>query len=166
MINRIFFVFALSGTLALTGCDAINSFNLSVAQQELRQECFGRFTNSCISKTIDFNIKAIELVTLPQHERNKLANVFGNKGLAIYEEVEAEIKDKKIKSLESKRPGFFARWLLGDSQPLDEKDVTEFSTIEAKSIRDEVLQLFTSKLRDAGIQPNKEDAAKYNNTAR
>ncbi len=55
-------VLAVGGVLGLVGCDAVTDFKLGMAQRELREECFGSFTNTCVSKTIDFNIKVLESV--------------------------------------------------------------------------------------------------------
>ena len=54
---------AMGGVLGLAGCDAVSQFQQARALQELRQECFGNFTNSCVSKTIDYNIGLLEAVS-------------------------------------------------------------------------------------------------------
>lgn len=155
------------GLLSLVGCDAVTDFKLSMARQALRQDCFGNFTNACVSKTIDFNINVLESVPLAGPEDKKgIVALFGDEGWNLYEETEEEIKDEVIEVLESKRPGWFSRWFLGDAQPFDGSGVMEFSPSELKMIQDQVSKLFIDKVKAAGLKPNAEAAAKYGGVAK
>ncbi|EMQ0613462.1 hypothetical protein R0M22_006042, partial [Pseudomonas aeruginosa] len=155
-------VLAVGGVLGLVGCDAVTDFKLGMAQRELREECFGSFTNTCVSKTIDFNIKVLESVPLSGPEDKKgIIAMFGDEGWDLWEESEEEVKDQVIEILESRRPGFFSRWFLGDAQPFDEKGVMELSPSDLKPFQDRAKAVFVSKLKAAGLKPNAEAAAKY-----
>ena len=44
----------------LSGCGVYSDVKLSMARDALRQECMGNFTNTCVSKTIDYNILLLE----------------------------------------------------------------------------------------------------------
>lgn len=156
-------VLAVGGVLGLVGCDAVTDFKLGMAQRELREECFGSFTNTCMSKTIDFNIKVLESVPLSGPEDKKgIIAMFGDEGWDLWEESEEEVKDQVIEILESRRPGFFSRWFLGDAQPFDEKGVMELAPSDLKPFQDRAKAVFVSKLKAAGLKPNAEAAAKYN----
>lgn len=150
----------------MVGCDAVTDFKLSMARQDLRQECFGNFTNSCVSKTIDFNINVLESVPLAGPEDKKgIIAMFGDEGWDLYEETEEEVKDRIIEILESKRPGWFSRWFLGDAQPFDGKGVIELYPSDLQEIQGEVTKRYIDKVKAAGLQPNAEAAAKYGNVA-
>lgn len=159
---RLRLVVVMAGMLSLFGCDAVTDVKLAMARQELRQECFGNFTNTCVSKTIDFNIEVLESVPLigPEDKKGLIA-LFGDKGWGLYEEAEEEVKDKVIEVLKSKRPGLFSRWFLGDAQPFDGKGVIEFTPSDLQEIRAQVERVYIDKVKAAGLKPNKEEAAKY-----
>ncbi|HFH4315017.1 hypothetical protein [Pseudomonas aeruginosa] len=153
-------VLAVGGMLGLVGCDAITGFQLSVAQQELRQECFGNFTNTCVSKTIDFNIKVLESIPLSgPNDKTDIIAMFGDKGWDFWEESEQEVKDQVIEVLESRRPGWFSRWFLGDAQPFDERGVIAFSQGDLEPLQERAKEVFVGKLKAAGMKPAEQEAA-------
>ncbi|WP_248917459.1 LppP/LprE family lipoprotein [Pseudomonas entomophila] len=160
--NSIRWGLALGGVLALAGCDAMTDYKLSMARQALREECFGNFTNSCVSKTIDYNIQVLEAVPLAgPKDKEGLIAMFGDKGWALYQEAEEEVKDEVIEVLEKKRPGIFSRWVLGDAQPFDGKGVIEFAPSDLQEIKAQVERIYIAKVKAAGLQPDKAAAAKY-----
>lgn len=148
--------------VALAGCDAVSQFQQAQALQELRQECFGSFTNSCVSKTIDYNIGLVEAVPFagPEDKKSILA-MFGNAGWDLYEQAEREVKDDVVAALEAGRPGLFSRWILGDAQPFDGKGVMEFSRSELEPIRKRISQVYIAKVKAAGLTPNAQAMAQY-----
>ena len=155
-------VLAVVSLLGLVGCDAVTDFKLSMARQELRQECFGNFTNTCVSKTIDFNIKVLESLPLSgPNDKKDIIAMFGDKGWDLWEESEQEVKDQVIEALEKIRPGFFSRWFLGDAQPFSEKGVSEISSMEMNRFQERAKVVFITKIKAAGLKPNAEEAAKY-----
>ena len=52
--------FSVGLIVLLSGCGVYDGVKTSMAREALRQECMGNFTNSCVSKTIDYNIMLLE----------------------------------------------------------------------------------------------------------
>lgn len=148
-------VVVAAGLLSLAGCDALTDFKLSRAQQELRQECLGNFTVTCVNKTIDFNIEVLESVPFhgPQ-DKDAIVAAFGDKGWELWEESRDEVTGEVIELFESKRPGMFSRWFLGDAQPLDGKGVHQLDEGDLKPISDRITEIFVKKAKAAGLQLN------------
>lgn len=115
-----------------------------------------------MSKTIDYNIQVLEAVPLAgPKDKEGLIAMFGDKGWALYQEAEEEVKDEVIEVLEKKRPGIFSRWVLGDAQPFDGKGVIEFAPSDLQEIKAQVERIYIAKVKAAGLQPDKAAAAKY-----
>uniref|UniRef100_UPI0022409348 hypothetical protein n=1 Tax=Serratia grimesii TaxID=82995 RepID=UPI0022409348 len=90
---------------------------LTLARNELRQECFGNDTYSCRNKTINFNIKVLESYDFKTDAaKKKLTEVFGEDAWAIYKEAVDETIAEGVEVFDSNRPNIFARWFMGDSQ--------------------------------------------------
>lgn len=153
---------AMGGVLGLAGCDAVSQFQQARALQELRQECFGNFTNSCVSKTIDYNIGLVEAVPFAAPEdKQAILAMFGDAGWDLYEQAVREVKDDVVSALEASRPGMFSRWILGDAQPFDGKGVMEFSQSELEPIRKRISEVYIARIKAAGLTPNAQAMAHY-----
>lgn len=157
---------ALVVLIGLAGCDAITSFNLSMAQQKLREECFAHLSNRCNNKTVKFNIKSIKATPLggPQTRESIMEN-FGQPGWELWEEVEKETKRATISAYREMRPNWFSRWFLGEAQPLNGKQVMELSPREIAFLQQHTLEAFMRKAQSSGLRRKNSETATAGNPA-
>jgi hypothetical protein len=123
-----------------------------MARDALRQECMGNFTNSCVSKTIDYNVMLLEHTKAAwldkEDELNKaLGKDAGKLWTALVEERIEQILDK----WESARPGFFSRWFLGDAQPFSGQGMMELSEQDLLGIQKALMAEFVERGRKQGL---------------
>ncbi len=103
---------------ALSGCGAYDDFKANNAVQEYRQNCLGNYTNECESKLVDTNIIMLELARRNvAREKDTLIKAVGQNGYERFAKAANEVIDDLVDRQEKKRPGIFARWVLGDAQP-------------------------------------------------
>lgn len=150
---------ALLVLVGLAGCDAITSFNLSMAQQKLRDECFAHLSNRCNNKTVKFNVKAIKATPLAGHQtRESIMENFGQPGWELWEEVEKETKRATISAYRAMRPNWFSRWFLGKAQPLSGKQVLEVSPGDIAFLQQHTLEAFMRKAHSSGLRRRNSEA--------
>jgi hypothetical protein len=136
--------FVAFGVLAtLSGCGAYNDFKASSAYQDYRQNCTGNYTNECESKLVDTNIVMLELARSNlSRDKDALVKSVGKDGYERFAKAANEVIDDLVNRQEQKRPGIFARWVLGEAQPFNntrnqlflESDMKELITAVLKRV--------------------------------
>lgn len=162
MIKRILVSSAVVTMLA--GCgQAANDVRLSLALNELRQNCFGNDTYSCRSQTIDFNQKALELTDFKNDvAKENITKLFGDEGWSLYKDVADEFVDAGIDALEDMRPNIFARIFFGDSQPMSPKGfVMTFNPEDMGRALGEIQKEFSVRAKKAGLKPEEKALQSY-----
>lgn len=157
------FCLALSFAAVLPGCDVVSGFKLATAEQNLRQECFARFTNDCVSMTIDFNIMVIEQIQSKMLEQEDLWSESlddSDAGDLWVEHIET-ITDKAIESFEDARPNIFARIFLGDAQPFSGRSVMALGPSDMNELAEGAIIEFIPIALKAGFEINEEARKKY-----
>lgn len=155
MVNKLL-VSSVVVTL-LAGCgQAANDVRLSLARNELRQNCFGNDTYSCRSQTIDFNQKVLELTDFKNDSAKQgITKLFGDKGWSLYQDVADEFVEEGIDMLEDMRPNIFARVFLGDSQAVSPSGrVMDFNPEDMADAERDLQRLFSVRAKKAGLQPD------------
>ncbi|WP_178129036.1 hypothetical protein [Pseudomonas sp. ANT_J12] len=152
MRNRAFL--ATAALMLLAGCGAYNDFKLNNAVQEYKETCFGNYTNECESKLVDTNIIMLEVMkTKVGAQKDEMLKAFGDEGYALYVDVSEKVLDRAIEQQENMRPGWFARWFLGDGQPFSGSRNMLIGYEDAQAIRDAVLKKFVAEAKSKGIAP-------------
>ncbi|MBF8765820.1 MULTISPECIES: hypothetical protein [Pseudomonas] len=162
MIERILVSSAVVTMLA--GCgQAANDVRLSLALNELRQNCFGNDTYSCRSQTIDFNQKALELTDFKNDvAKENITKLFGDEGWSLYKDVADEFVDAGIDALEDMRPNIFARIFFGDSQPMSPKGfVMTFNPEDMGRALGEIQKEFSVRAKKVGLKPDDQALRSY-----
>lgn len=136
--------------------------------EDLRQECFGNFTNTCTSKNIDFDIAVLKANSterwIPFNEvktRAQMIEVFGPNGWALFEESVNSVRDHSIAQLEARRPSFLTLHTRGDDQPLDGGVRAFVGPEDLVPFKKEIERQFIQKLQTAGWKPSPEMAARF-----
>lgn len=152
----------IAAVTMLSGCgQSATDARLTYERGQLRQECFGSDTNDCRSKTIDFNLSVINSRDYKSDvDKNASVMMFGSDSWAIYQTAADEVVDGLTKKLESLRPGFFARWFLGDHQPQNGPSVYEMSPSDITTIEKQILLKYIAKAKAAGMNPSPQLLAK------
>lgn len=148
----------------LAGCgQAVNDARLSLALNELRQNCFGNDTYSCRSDTVDFNQKVLELTPFKSDAaKEEITKLFGEEGWSLYQDVADEFVDDGVDALEDLRPNIFARIFFGDSQPVSPKGfVMTFNPEDMGRALSEVQKEFSVRAKKAGLKPNDQALRSY-----
>lgn len=147
--------FLVGLTVLLSGCNVYDDVRLSMAREKLRQECFANFTNSCVSKTIDYNVLLVEYSrSVWLSKQDEFRDALGNKGGDLWVSLVKERTDELIDMLESARPGFFSRWFLGDAQPFSGKGMSEFSERELLGLQKALEAEFIELGKKEGLTAN------------
>jgi hypothetical protein len=149
------FLIAGLTTALLAGCgQAVNDARLTMARQELREQCFGNDTYSCRNKTIDFNIMVIKLTPFKNDaDKAQVIQMFGKKGWDVYEKVVDEFVEQGEEIFDSARPNIFARWFMGDSQPASRKGyVMEYSPQDMVGAGEEIQRRFLIAAKKEGLK--------------
>lgn len=148
----------------LSGCgQPVNDMRLTLAQNELRQECFGDDTYSCRNKTIDFNIMVLKLTPFKNdHDHADVIKVFGSKGWDLYSKVVDDFIDEGETTFDKMRPNIFARWFFGDSQPVSRQGyITAFTEEDQKQAMQEVQKRFLARAKVEGLKLTDEAQEEY-----
>jgi hypothetical protein len=134
--------FVAFGVLAtLSGCGAYNDFKASSAYQDYRQNCTGNYTNECESKLVDTNIVMLELARSNlSRDKDALVKTVGKDGYERFAKAANEVIDDLVNRQEQKRPGIFARWVLGDAQPFNDTRNQLFLESDMKELITAVLK--------------------------
>jgi hypothetical protein len=147
-------VVAAGVLVSMSGCGAYNDFQANNAVQEYRQACLGNYTNECESKLVDTNIVMLELARSNiQREKDSIVQVVGKDGFDRFSKTANELIDHLVDQQEKKRPGFFARWFLGEGQPFGNTRNQLLDISDMQELRAAVLQKIS-----AGIQASKASA--------
>lgn len=157
-------IFGIAAVTMLAGCgQAGTDMKLSLARNELRQQCFGNDTYECRNKTIDFNIEVLESYDFKTSEaKKKLVEVFGDDAWDLYKEAVDETIEEGIELFDSNRPNIFARWFMGDSQAVSGKGrFMELTPQDLVSVDKMILKSFTEKAKKAGLKVDPRVAASY-----
>jgi len=147
-------VIAAGVLVSMSGCGAYNDFKANNAVQEYRQACLGNYTNECESKLVDTNIVMLELARSNiDREKDTIVQVVGKDGFDRFSKTANELIDHLVDQQENKRPGFFARWFLGEAQPFGNTRNQLFDISDMQELRAAVLQKVS-----AGVQASKTSA--------
>lgn len=149
------------GVLAtLAGCGAYDDFQANNAVQEYRESCFGNYTNECESKLVDTNIIMLELARSNiDREKDTLIKALGKDVYERFVPTANELITGLIKQQESKRPGFFARWFLGEAQPLGNTRNQLFLASDMQQLTSVVLEKVRGEMRAEAREPLSPTAA-------
>lgn len=157
----------LATALLISGCDLQKEISLSMAKDAVLSECFGQFTNRCNAKNIRFNILLLRSSTpenwIPFKEvttKEQMVELFGADGWAMFEASVHSALGTLIKELESVRPGWFTRTVLGDRQPLGGGVRAFLNGNDLDPVRDAIQKDFARRLKAAGWSPSPEVAAR------
>ena len=154
--------FALGLAVLLSGCGVYDDVKFSMARDALRQECMGNFTNTCVSKTIDYNVMLIEHTQSAWlSKQDEINEALGDKGAELWASLVEERTQQLIDKLESARPGFFSRWFLGDAQPFSGHGVMEFSEQDLLGMHKALMAEFVALGKQQGLSANPKLAQKY-----
>ncbi|MBM5459027.1 hypothetical protein H8F21_15775 [Pseudomonas sp. P66] len=148
----------------LAGCgQAANDARLSLALNELRQNCFGNDTYDCRSQTVDFNQKVLELTDFKSDSaKESITKLFGDEGWSLYQDVANEFVEEGIDTLEDMRPNIFARIFMGDSQPVSPKGrVITFTPEDMAGALAEVQREFSVRAKKEGLKPDEKALRAY-----
>jgi hypothetical protein len=127
---------------------------LNNAVQEYKETCFGNYTNECESKLVDTNIIMLEVMkTKVSTQKDEMLKAFGDEGYALYQDVSEKVIDKAIAQQESKRPGWFARWFLGDGQPFTNSRNLLIGYEDVQDIREAIIGSFAAEAKAKGMTP-------------
>jgi hypothetical protein len=140
----------------LSGCGAYNDFKASSAYQDYRQNCTGTYTNECESKLVDTNIVMLELARSNlEREKDTLVKSVGKDGYERFAKAANEVIDDLIDRQEQKRPGIFARWVLGEAQPFKDTSNQLFLQSDMKELIAAVVTRVgqTNQVAQAHTQP-------------
>lgn len=162
MVKR--FLVSSAVVTILAGCgQAANDARLSLALNELRQNCFGNDTYDCRSQTIDFNQKVLELTDFKSDvAKNGITKLFGDEGWSLYKDAADEFVQEGIDMLEDLRPNIFARIFFGDSQPPSPKGrVMAFSPSDMTEAEQELQRTFSIRAKKEGLVPNEKLLREY-----
>lgn len=143
----------------LNGCgQPVNDARLTIARQELREQCAGDDTYSCRNKTIDFNIMVLQLTPFKNDiDKAQVVAVFGDKGWDLYQKVADEFVEEGENTFDKMRPNIFARWFFGDSQPVSRQGyVMEYSPQDMVGAGHEVERRFFIRAKKEGLTPTEE----------
>jgi hypothetical protein len=144
--------FAVGLTVLLSGCGVYDDVKFSMARDALRQECMGNFTNSCVSKTIDYNVMLLEHTKAAWLDKeSELSAALGSDGGKLWTKLVEERTEQLVDKLESARPGFFSRWFLGDAQPFDGKGMMELSEQDLHGIQTALMAEFVTLGKKQGL---------------
>ncbi|MBK3467119.1 hypothetical protein [Pseudomonas sp. MF6776] len=137
------------GVLAtLAGCGAYNEFQANNAVEEYRMACMGNYTNECESKLVDTNIIMLELArSNVDREKDTLITAVGKANYERFASTANEVIDGLIEQQESKRPGFFARFFLGEAQPFGDTRNQLFNISDMQELRSVVLEKIRAQVR-------------------
>lgn len=148
----------------LAGCgQAANDVRLSLARNELRQNCFGNDTYDCRSQTVDFNQKVLELTDFKNdNAKEGITKLFGDDGWSLYQDVADEFVEEGIDMLEDMRPNIFARIFFGDSQPVSPKGrVMDFNPEDMAQAERELQMRFSVRAKKEGLKPDEKALREY-----
>lgn len=146
----------------LSGCGVYSDVKVAMARDALRQECMGTFTNTCVSKTIDYNILLLEQAKSAWlAQEGELVESLGKEAGSLWTGLVEQRTDQLVDKLESVRPGFFSRWFLGDAQPLSGKGMMEFSGQDLKEMQGALMAEFIAKGKKQGLTLTEKGAEKY-----
>lgn len=101
------------GAVTLGGCSKVTAAKIDWDASVWRQECFGDYTVECVNRLVKINLRIAELgkdLAIKKREE------FGDR--IRDEQMEAGMKAVDtviIGNLKDQRPGFFARWFMGDA---------------------------------------------------
>lgn len=144
----------------LSGCGAYNDFQANNAVEEYRMACMGNYTNECESKLVDTNIIMLELArSNVDREKDTLIKAVGQDGYDRFATAADEVIDGLIKQQESKRPGFFARFFLGEAQPFGDTRNQLFNISDMQQLRSVVLEKIRAQVRAESTAPMSPTAA-------
>jgi hypothetical protein len=144
--------FAVGLTVLLSGCGVYDDVKFSMAREALRQECMGNFTNSCVSKTIDYNVMLLEHTKAAWLDKeDQLSEMLGKDGGKLWTALVEERTEQLLDKLESVRPGFFSRWFLGDAQPFDGKGMMELSDQDLLDMHKALMAEFVALGKKQGL---------------
>ncbi|MFB4249268.1 hypothetical protein [Pseudomonas idahonensis] len=162
MIKRILVSSAVVTMLAGCGQPA-NDVRLSLALNELRQNCFGNDTYGCRSDTVDFNQKVLELTDFKNDAaKENITKLFGDEGWSLYQDVADEFVEDGLDALEDLRPNIFARIFLGDSQPMSPKGfVMTFNPEDMGRALSDIQKEFSVRAKKAGLKPDDQALRSY-----
>ncbi|WP_147453739.1 hypothetical protein [Pseudomonas prosekii] len=145
---------AAAAVTLLAGCGAYNEFKLNNAVQEYKQNCFGTYTNECESMLVDTNIITLEFMkTQMSRQKDEMVKSFGDEGYALYMDVSEQVLNRAIKQQEDMRPGWFARWFLGEGQPLSESRNLLLGYEDLQQIRQAIVGKFVAEAKAKGMTP-------------
>lgn len=145
---------AATAVTLLAGCGAYNEFKLNNAVEEYKQNCFGNYTNECESMLVDTNIITLEFMkTQMSRQKDEMVKSFGDDGYALYLDVSEQVLDRAIKQQGNMRPGWFARWFLGEGQPLSESRNLLLGYEDLQQIRQAIVGKFVAEAKAKGMTP-------------
>ncbi|QVQ78227.1 hypothetical protein KIY13_05615 [Pseudomonas lundensis] len=146
----------------LSGCGVYSDVKLSMARDALRQECMGNFTNTCVSKTIDYNILLLEEAKSAWlAQEDEWVESLGKDAGKLWTGLVEQRTDQLVDKLESVRPGMFSRWFLGDAQPFSGKGMMEFSGQDLKEMHGALMAEFIAKGKQQGLSLTEKGVEKY-----
>ncbi|MDN3219318.1 LppP/LprE family lipoprotein [Pseudomonas nunensis] len=152
MKKRVFL--ASAAITLLAGCGAYNEFKLNNAVQEYKETCFGNYTNECESKLVDTNIITLEFMkTQMSRQKDEMVKAFGDEGYAMYLDVSEKVLDQAIARQENMRPGWFARWFLGEGQPFSSSRNLLLGYEDLQEIRNAITGRFVAEAKSKGMTP-------------
>ena len=144
--------FSVGLIVLLSGCGVYDGVKTSMAREALRQECMGNFTNSCVSKTIDYNIMLLEqMKTGWLGKEDEFSKALGKDSGKLWTKLVEERTEQLVDKMESIRPGFFSRWFLGDAQPFDGKGMMEFSEQDLLGMSKAIMAEFIALAKKQGL---------------
>ncbi|KAA0943832.1 hypothetical protein FQ186_29490 [Pseudomonas sp. ANT_H14] len=88
-----------------------------------------------------------------EREKGSIVQVVGKDGFDRFSKTANELIDHLVDQQENKRPGFFARWFLGEGQPFGNTRNQLFDISDMQELRAAVLQKISS-----GVQASKASA--------
>ncbi|WP_426160354.1 hypothetical protein [Pseudomonas sp. TSRC2-2] len=151
--------------VSLSGCGAYTDFKASNAVQEYRQTCFGNYTNECESKLVDTNIVLLEIARSGiDRQKESIIKIGGKDGFELFSKIANEQIDDLIEQQENKRPGFFARWVLGEGQPFTNThnlllDISDMQELHAAVLKKVSASIQAKKASVKPEEPMSETAA-------
>ena len=159
--------YAVAGSVfacLLVGCgQQANDVRLSMALNELRQECFGDDTYDCRNKTIDYNIKVLDLTDFKSDAAKEgITKLFGDKGWSLYKDVADNFVAEGKDAMDSMRPNIFARLFFGgDRPPSPVGRVMDFDGEDMVRALHEIERRFAARAKKEGMQPDKDAVKAY-----
>lgn len=151
--------FAVGLIVLVSGCGVYDTMKISMSRDALRQECMGNFTNSCVSKTIDYNIMLLEHAKAAWLDKeDEIKKALGKEGGKLWAALVEERTEQALDALESLRPGFFSRWFLGDAQPFNGRGVMELSEQDLMGLHKALMAEFVVQGKKQGLTAIAKDA--------